>query len=118
MMYMKDISLFLCDHKKQSCESARIVIEHYGKVHNPTLTGKCRPDDLEELGTFNVSATDYQHYIAPGLHNNFTIHERCKRDCGSSFCNDVLAFEQQEDCISNLLFGCKDNTINILLQEG
>ena len=103
MVDVEDVASLHRDHGKEFCKCPGPVIEQHGEPQDPPLPCHDLPDNPEELGGIDIPAADHEHNGAPRRDCDRTVQERRERGCPGTFSHHVLALEQEQHCVGNLI---------------
>lgn len=111
---VEDVAPLPCNHGKQAGEGAGLVIEQHREPHDPAAPRERLADDSEQLGAINVAAADHEHHITVRSDWKRAVQERGERHGAGALCDHPFPLEQQQNRISNLFLGGKDDSIDKL----
>ena len=114
MVNGNDVAAQICNDLRNQLELSRLIQQLDVQTAASAGHQQATFDDTGKNGNVNVTA-GYQTNDLLALDRYLVEHSGCNGSCAGTLCNQLLLFDQGEDCSGDLIIGNSDNFIHILL---
>src|SRR5271168_874151 len=115
-----DVGTVLGEDAGDPVQSSGIIRQMDAQAHQASIFDQAAFDDARQQSYIDVATAHNHGDFLAGLvpnHRNPAIDDRSYGSCSGSFGQNLLALQQQQDGVGNLLFFNRDDLVHILLDE-